>query len=107
VEAIVKDAFLWLNANGCRQRALDLHDELGLSLRLVEHLQGKKSAYQARKDGDWEYLMEGLANCSTPAEVDAWKVNNRNRIVPLPWTFREALEEEIERRKATLEDMNP
>lgn len=98
-------AFMWLNANGCRDKARELHDEIGLALLLEEHLQGKKSSYQAKKDGDWEHLLGGLQRCSSANEVMIWKVANKDRIMRLPWTFREGLEEETQRYLDTLREI--
>lgn len=99
------EAFLWLNDNGCRAQARELHDEIGLSLLLEEYLQGKKSAHQARKDGDWEFLLGKLQRCSSINEVQAWRVANKEMIMSLPWTFRESLQEEIDRYMAVLRDI--
>ena len=101
-EAEIRNGFQWLMGSGYRQNAYALLDELGLSIRLVEHIQGRKSAYQTKKDGDWEALTTELRATKTPDELMAWQINQRYRISVLPWTFVEGLQEEFDRHMATL-----
>lgn len=60
----------------------------------------QKSAYQARKDGDWQKLVTSLQECETQDEVAAWETAWADEIkaIPLQWQFElsEAKEKHIE-----------
>lgn len=101
-EQSVKDAFLWLNENGHRALAISLLDEMGLFIRQSEHLAGRKSSYQAKKDGDWDRLTKEIAECQTLADLATWTFRHRNDFLSLPVMWREPLEEEISKRRDQL-----
>ena len=102
-EAEIRNAFQWMLGSGYRRNAYALLDELGLSIRLVEHMQGRKSSAHAKRDGDWEPLLAELRATKTLNELSKWRIEQRDRICVLPWTWVEALEEEIDRHKQALE----
>jgi len=58
--------------------------------------QNTKSAYQARKDGDWEELTGQLHQTQTPDELTAWFELNKHRIKRLPENWRDHLREAYE-----------
>lgn len=60
--------------------------------------QETKSAYQARKDGDWEDLMDGIKATQTPDELKAWHELNKDKIAKLPENWRDHLREAYERQ---------
>ena len=101
-EAEIRNAFQWLIASGYRQSAFALLDELNLSIRLVEHLQGKKSSAQAKRDGDWEKLTSEIKAARTSDELMSWTISQRERISVLPYTLQESLKEEFDRHMAIL-----
>ena len=101
-EAEIRNGFQWLMGSGHRQNAHALLDELGLSIRLVEHIQGRKSAYQTKKDGDWEKLIGEIKATKTTDELHKWAIEQRERIAVIPWTFVEGLKEEFDRHMTTL-----
>lgn len=61
-----------------------------------EEATAPKSAYRARKDGDFEALKSGLAGCTSEAEIDAFLSNNDERISKLPRNWHEHLGEHVE-----------
>lgn len=58
--------------------------------------QETKSAYQARKDGDWEALMEGMERTQTPDELSQWYDLHKDKIAKLPENWRDHLREAYE-----------
>jgi phage recombination protein Bet len=60
----------------------------------------RKSAYQARKDGDWQKLIVSLQECETVEGVEAWEKAWAEDIakIPLQWQFElsEAKEKHVE-----------
>ena len=101
-EAEIRNGFQWMIGSGYKKNAYALLDELCLSIRLVEHLQGRKSAYQTKKDGDWEKLTSEIKATKTADELHKWSIEQRERVAVLPWTFVEALKEEFDLHMATL-----
>lgn len=64
------------------------------------HAIEQKSAYQARKDGDWPRLMKVLSECDTEEEIGFFLDANRDAIAALPPAWRDRdLPEEIAKRK--------
>jgi hypothetical protein len=68
--------------------------------------QKTKSAYQARKDGDWEDLQAGLNATQTPQELIAWGDLNKDKISALPENWRDHLREAYEAQMTTLKAGN-
>lgn len=69
----------------------------------MEHAQEPtKSAYQARKDGDWEALIAEMAEQKTPEDLEAWGARRRSTIHTLPMEWQKHFREEYERRIAIL-----
>ena len=62
VKMIMK-GFDELNKTGYRDLAISTLDEAAIALRLSGILQGRKSAYRAKLDGDWDRLKAGIENC--------------------------------------------
>jgi hypothetical protein len=56
--------------------------------------ENRKSAYQARKDGKWEHLVESLRACSTMDEFKVWYAENAVDIEKLPAGWVKHLQEE-------------
>lgn len=56
----------------------------------------QKSAYRARKDGDWEALMESMKATDTPDELRQWYGMNEEKVARLPENWREHLREAYE-----------
>jgi hypothetical protein len=61
-----------------------------------------KSAYKARKDGDWPPLERGLRACRTPDELKQWGLAHRERIHALPTNWQFELTELYETQMAEL-----
>jgi hypothetical protein len=98
VKAIM-DGFDRLNKTGYRDLAVSTLDEAALALRLSGILQGRKSAYRAKQDGDWDELKAGIENCKTDTELMQWKVDNRSRIAAIPADWIEHLNEIFNQQK--------
>lgn len=58
----------------------------------------QKSAYQARKDGDWQRLTAALAAMETVAELETWRECNGADIAKLPTKWQFELSELYEKR---------
>jgi len=101
-EQNIKNGFQWLVDNGYRPLAVSLLDEMSLAVRLGAHLTGRKTSSRAKKDGDWEQLTLEIAGCKTTEELGTWRFRNAERFLTLPLTWREPLEEAIERHKEAL-----
>ena len=101
-EASIKSRFEWLIENGHKPRAVALLEELNLSIRLLAHMVGKKSAYRARKDGDWETLLNEMKANKTPNDLRAWSINQRERVSVLPYAWVGSFKEEFDRYMAIL-----
>lgn len=56
----------------------------------------QKSAYQARKDGDWEPLVKEIKEQSTPDQLKQWGIANADRIHQLPTNWQLHLSEAYE-----------
>jgi hypothetical protein len=61
-----------------------------------------KSAYKARKDGDWPPLERGLRACRTPDELKQWGLAHREQIHALPTNWQFELTELYETQMAEL-----
>ncbi len=59
---------------------------------------GHKSAYQARKDGDWESLTAEMESQPTEEALKKWGIENNPRIHQLPEEWRVHMREAYERR---------
>ena len=101
-EKAIRDGFDWLVKNGYRSVAVDLLDEMSVAIQLVEHLVGRKSAFAAKRDGDWEWAIDGIKHCKTPTELITWQINNKARIRTFPLVWREPLQDEFDRHMANL-----
>jgi hypothetical protein len=62
----------------------------------------KKSAYRARKDGDWQTMQVEMGECKTDKDLEKWGLENADRIYALPDTWQEHLREEYKRRLGLL-----
>jgi hypothetical protein len=61
-----------------------------------------KSAYKARKEGDWPPLERGLRACRTPDELKQWGLAHREQIHALPTNWQFELTELYETQMAEL-----
>lgn len=61
-----------------------------------------KSAYRARKDGDWEAIIKEMAECTTPDTLRDWGIANRERIGALPDKWQDHVREAYEDRMTDL-----
>lgn len=57
----------------------------------------QKSAYRARKDGDWEKLKAEMEACSTPDELRQWGMASRDAMSKLPDNWQTMARDEYER----------
>lgn len=72
---------------------------MGLYLREEiedEEATAPKSAYRARKDGDYEKIVEALRSCATNEEIDAALANHAETLDKLPRKWHEHVDEHIE-----------
>jgi len=102
LEQSIKDSFIQLNETGYRDRAIALLDECAIALKLSGILQGRKSAYRARQDGDWERLIAEIKACESVDDLRRWQIESSNRIAVLPPTWIEPLNETFQTRMTEL-----
>lgn len=98
----IMDGFDRLNKTGYRDLAISTLDEAALALKLAGYLQGRKTAYRARQDGDWETLSEGIAGCQSYDELMRWEFDNRQKVSRLPADWLPHLREIFDRQKEAL-----
>jgi hypothetical protein len=53
----------------------------------------RKSAYRARKDGDWDKYLAAIKQCNTVDMLKSWGTSHRQEIAALPDQWREHLSE--------------
>jgi hypothetical protein len=61
-----------------------------------EEATAPKSAYRARKDGDFEKLTSALAACASDAEIDALLANMSETLDKIPRKWHEHIDEHVE-----------
>lgn len=98
----IMDGFDQLNKTGYRDLAVSTLDEAAIALRLSGILQGRKSAYRAKQDGDWEKLLAGIERCQTTTELLQWKIDNRMQIAAILADWVEHLNEIFMSKKAAV-----
>jgi hypothetical protein len=57
-----------------------------------------KTAYRARKDGDWETITAEIDETRSEEELKQWAKANKQRIETLPQNWREQLLEAYDRK---------
>ena len=62
----------------------------------------KKSAYQAKKDGDWDIWLKKIAELKTQNECDDFFVENQGQLEALPGGWLNHLASELQRHKESL-----
>lgn len=62
----------------------------------------KKSAYKAKKDGDWEILVAQVKAARTPHDLRRFTIDFQEQIANLPDSWKVHLREEYERKKTEL-----
>lgn len=78
-------------------KLLGLHGKVYSEVDADDFKQDKqKSAYQARKDGDWEDLTESLQQTQSPDELRDWHKLHEQKIAKLPENWRDHLREAYE-----------
>lgn len=93
------DRMLQMRARGFAARDGAADVLMGLYLREEvedEEATAPKSAYRARKDGDFDKLREALASCQSEADVEAALTNHAETIDKLPRSWHEHLNEHVE-----------
>jgi hypothetical protein len=104
---IIRDHFYELDASGYRDECRSLLEELALGINLAAILDQPKRPNQARKDGDWSELLEGIHSTSSEDELMAWMERNQKFLATLPPGWNVHIKDEIDRHLATLKDMTP
>jgi hypothetical protein len=65
----------------------------------------RKSAAQAKKDGDWDRIIAAIEKCRSEAQLDAWWVKMEPHWTMLPFAWKDAAANEVEKhRNAILDD---
>ncbi len=85
------------------EEAMDVHFEPSVDVSEEPLTAERKSAYQARKDGDWDRLMESLSKMETRDEVYTWSDVNADAIYALPTKWQFELSEAMEKRIDAIE----
>jgi hypothetical protein len=103
----IRELFYELDGEGYREVCRSLLEELTLGLCLAAIIGEKKSAFRARKEKDWDTILDGIYSTSSPAELEAWAAKNVQVLATLPRGWDEHVRDEYERHMATLKDMIP
>lgn len=92
------DRMLQMRARGFAARDGAADVLMGLYLREEiedEEATAPKSAYRAKKDGDFERLVAAIAACVTEAEIDAALANHTETLDKLPRKWHEHIDEHV------------
>ena len=65
----------------------------------------RKSAAQAKRDGDHTRITQELAACQTEAALDAWYETFAERTATLPLSWLDPVTDEVEKRRNELLDL--
>lgn len=78
-----------------------------LSASVPDEQPARKSAYRARKDGDWDKYIAAIKQCNTVEDLRSWGTSHRQEIAALPDQWREHLSEAYADRMNELRSMEP
>jgi hypothetical protein len=74
-------------------------------LAMGAHTIARKSAAQAKRDGDHERIQQELAFCQTEAALDAWYADFDQHTAQLPFSWLDPVRDEVEKRRNTILDL--
>lgn len=90
-------------AYACRDGAADVLAGLYVREEIEDaDATAPKSAYRARKDGDYERLVEGIRSCATEADLDTYLSNSKDALDNLPRSWAEHVDEAVAAMRAKL-----